>query len=153
MRLPVDGFLVDVTEYKGESDFLRGSLRCKCNCTRFELWHNGRHARRLFGESVRREKAGDFCIIARCRRCMAPYLLHASERAVPAEMWYGRADLQLLEPAHLRDNSFRLRVMYDWQEGEKSGKHDGFWDNRYRDAAVDIWNEDHPRTIRIFQSM
>jgi len=153
MRLPVDGFLVDITEYEGESEFLRGSLRCKCNCTRFELWHNGRHIRWIFGESVRRDKSEDFCIIARCRRCMAPYLLHASDRAVPAEDWYGRRDLRLLEPKHLRDNSFCLRVMYDWQNGEESGKRDGCWDNRYLDAAVDIWNDGHPRSIRIFQSI
>lgn len=143
--LPVRNNLKNAADFESES--LSGDLVCDCGCDLFAIRHSGRQAKWSFGRPITSD-GKIFFIAAVCSACSRKFILHWSEpdlceadeaQAVYADFFHRR----------VRDNRWHVRLEYEWFYG--NGKEGGEWSSAYNDVTIEIRNDKHPRSIRLYE--
>ena len=148
-KLPCFDYLAHV-EADRESAALKGRLRCSCGCETFRLYHSGKQAHPWLGSwycSWITAGRDTLLIDAHCTACGKSIPLHCDDRGKNG--WRRPAGQTLTEFVHpkLHDQRVRVEVVYGW---ENAGAQED-WSTAYTDFCLDVWNDEHPRKIRIFE--
>jgi len=143
--LPVENHLTNAIEW--DNDSLEGILQCDCGSNLFGILHNGTQHRTLFFRPYISSDGKEFVIIAQCASCSKKFPLHWSEGKQPDALPDDAAEFLL---PRIVNNRWAVEIHYEWNS--ESGKQDGHWTDEYIDVNIDIFNAEHPKKIRVFES-